>query len=136
MGDFVKYYDGAFSEAGNLGRETPIMADCWHPRVVYSEPLGLYVMSSKPILAASQGKIEGLDGQYKVAQFCVSEDMISRSEPKIFYKDGRPFGNHYNAIISDDKECQPNILKSNDFSVLCNHNGSLVSRYKSKFVKL
>ena len=62
--------------------------------------------------------------------------MISRSEPKIFYKDGRPFGNHYNAIISDDKECQPNILKSNDFSVLCNHNGSLVSRYKSKFVKL
>ena len=136
MGDFVKYYDGAFSEAGNLGRETPIITDCWHPRVVYSEPLGLYIMSSKPILAAVRGKIEGLDEMYKVAQFCVSEDLINWSEQKIFYQNGIPFGNHYNAIISDDKECQPNILKSNEFSVLCNHNGSLVSRYKSKLVKL
>ena len=136
MGDFVKYYDGAFCEAGNLGRETPIIKDCWHPRVVYSEPMGLYVMSSKPIIAAVKGRISGLDGQFKVAQFCVSEDLIHWSKPKIFYQDGIPFGNHYNAIISDDADCPPNLLKTNEFSMLCNHNGSLVERIKTKLIKL
>ena len=58
MGDFVKYYDGAFCEAGNLGRESIIM-----------------------------------------------------------------------------KDCQPNILKTNEFSLLCNHNGSLVERFKARLVK-
>lgn len=135
MGDFVKYYDGAFCEAGNLGRESAILCDCWHPRVVFSEPLGLYIMSSKPILAATRGEISGLDEQRKVAQFCVSRDMIHWSEQKVFYIDGIPFGNHYNAIISDDPDCQPNILKSNEFSMLCNHNGSLVERFRTRLVK-
>lgn len=136
MGDFVKYYNGSFCEAGNLGRESVIVKDCWHPRVVYSEPLGLYIMSSKPIIAAAKNEIEGLDAQRKVAQFSVSKDMIHWSEQKIFYVDGAPFGNHYNAIISDDENSQPNILKSNEFSMLCNPNGNLVTRYKSKIVEI
>ena len=135
MGDFVKYYDGAFCEAGNLGRESIIMKDCWHPRVVYSEPEKCYIMTSKPIISALKGKISGLDEKMKVAQFCVSDDLIHWTKPTIFYEDGIPFGNHYNAIISDDKDCQPNILKTNEFSLLCNHNGSLVERFKARLVK-
>lgn len=134
MGDFVKFYDGAFCEAGNLGRETAILPDCWHPRVVYSEPFGLYIMSSKPLIGTKRGEIVGIDGKRKVAQFCVSKDLIHWSKPKVFYNDGIPFGNHYNAIISDDADCQPNILKSNEFSILCNHNGTDVERFKSRIV--
>ena len=136
MGDFVKYYNGAFCEAGNLGRETAILDDCWHPRVVYSEPLGLYIMTSKPIMGTKNGFVKNVDEKRRVAQFCVSKDLVNWSDPKVFYVDGRPFGNHYNAIVSDDENCQPNVLKSNEFSILCNHNATLVERFKSKIVKL
>ena len=136
MGDFVKYYNGAFCEAGNLGRETAILPDCWHPRVVYSEPLGLYIMTSKPLLGAKKGYIKNLDAMRKVTQFCVSKDLINWSEPKIFYVDDIPFGNHYNAIVPDDKISQPNVLTSNEFSILCNHNATLVERFKAKIVKI
>lgn len=133
MGDFVKYYDGAFCEAGNLGRETAIMDDCWHPRVVYSEPYSLYIMTSKPTTAAKKGLIKGIDKKRKVCQFCTSKDLINWSEPVIIKKDGIPFGNHYNAIVSDDN-CQPNILKTNEFSILCNHNATDVERFKAKIL--
>lgn len=134
MGDFVKYYDGAFCEAGNMGKETAILPDCWHPRVVYSEPHQLYIMISKPMMASKRGEISGLDEKRKVAQFCVSKDLVNWSEPKVFYNNGIPFGNHYNAIISDDCDRQPNILKTNEFSILCNHNGTDVERYKAKIL--
>ncbi|MBE6787613.1 MAG: hypothetical protein E7537_04620 [Ruminococcaceae bacterium] len=134
MGDFVKYYDGAFCEAGNLGRESAILADCWHPRVVYSQPLDLYIMVSKPMMAAKCGKIKGLDQKRKVAQFCVSKDLVNWSCPKVFPNGDKPFGNHYNAIVSDDGDCQPHILKTNEFSILCNHNGTDVERFKAKII--
>lgn len=129
MGDFVKYYNGAFCEAGNLGRETAILADAWHPRVVYSVPEKLYIMTSKPILAAMKGKIPGLDRKRKVMQISTSTDLIHWSEPEIVYKDGEPWGNHYNAMVPDDGENQPNILSANRFSILNNHNGTDVLRY-------
>lgn len=134
MGDFVKYYDGAFSEAGNLGRETAILPDCWHPRVVYSRPHDRYIMISKPIMATKLGQIEGLDIRRKVAQFCVSKDLVNWSTPKVFYVDGIPFGNHYNAIVSDDPTSQPHVLTSDTFSILCNHNATAVERYKTRLV--
>ena len=46
------------------------------------------------------------------------------------YQDGKPWGNHYNAIVPDDKINQPNIIASNEFSILNNHNGTDVARYK------
>ncbi len=134
MGDFVKYYNGAFCEAGNLGRETAIMDDCWHPRVVYSEPLDLYIMTSKPLMGTKRGLIKNIDEKRKVCQFSTSKDLVNWTEPVVFYNEsGIPFGNHYNAIISED-DCQPNVLKSNEFSILCNHNATLVERYKAKIV--
>lgn len=132
MGDFVKYYDGSFCEAGNLGKETPVLEDAWHPRVVYSIPEKLYIMTSKPILAAMKGKIPGLDKKRKVMQISTSTDLIHWSEPELVYKDGEVWGNHYNAMVPDDTVYQPNILSTNRFSILNNHNGTDVIRYPAE----
>jgi len=129
MGDFVKYYDGAFCEAGNLGRESAILSDVWHPRVVYSVPEKMFIMTSKPILSTMKNRIEGVDAKARVMQISTSRDMLHWSKPEIVYRDGKPWGNHYNAIVPDDTVSQPNILTSNRFSLLNNHNGTDVMRY-------
>lgn len=135
MGDFVKYYDGKWEEAGNLGKESVILKDCWHPRVVYSEVEKLYIMTSKPIAKCMQEQIPGLDFKGKVMQISTSKDLVNWSEPEICYVDGKPWGNHYNAIIPEDTEKQPNILSSNKFSILNCHNGTDVMRYRVELVK-
>jgi len=136
MGDFVKYYLGEFSEAGNLGRETLILKDAWHPRVVYSESHKMYIMTSKPIIKSKDmTDVPGMDEKRKVMQISVSKDMLNWSTPEIVYIDGKVWGNHYNAIISDDKDAQPNILLSDTFSILNNHNGTDVLRYKAQLIK-
>ena len=136
MGDFVKYYDGAFCEAGNLGKESAILSDAWHPRVVYSIPERMYIMTSKPIISAKKGEIEGLDKKKRVMQISVSNDLIHWSAPEIVYQNGLPWGNHYNAIVSNDKVSQPNILAENKFSILNNHNGTDVMRYLTELKRL
>ena len=130
MGDFVKYYNGAFCEAGNLGKESPIISDAWHPRVVYSKVEKMYIMTSKPIVAAGKGKFEGLDKHCKIMQISTSTDLVNWTTPEPVFIDGKPWGNHYNAIISDDAGVQPNVLTKNSFSILNNHNGTDVMRYK------
>ena len=132
MGDFVKYYNGAFCEAGNLGRESAILEDAWHPRVVYSVPEKTFIMTSKPILSAMKGEIAGLDEKARVMQIATSSDMIHWSKPEIVFVDGRPWGNHYNAIVPDDKVNSPGVLTSNSFSILNNHNGTDVIRYPAQ----
>lgn len=136
MGDFVKYYDGAFCEAGNLGRETAIVKDAWHPRVVYSEVEKMFIMTSKPIIASAKCKISGVSGiRGEVVQISTSTDMINWSASEVVYKDGKPWGNHYNAIVPDDKINQPNILTDNKFSILNNHNGTNVIRYPVELIR-
>ena len=135
MGDFVKYYNGSFCEAGNLGKETPILQNAWHPRVVYSQKEKIYIMTSKPILSTMQGKIKGVDESGKVMQISTSKDLINWSEPEIVYNNGKVFGNHYNAIVPDDDKNQPNILADNKFSILNNHNGTNVMRYPVELIK-
>lgn len=136
MGDFVKYYNGAFCEAGNLGKESAILKDAWHPRVVFNEKENLYIMTSKPIVACVKGKIYGcseIGG--KVAQISTSNDLINWLPPEVIYKDGKPWGNHYNAIVPNDDKNQPNILTENKFSILNNHNGTTVIRYPVELIK-
>ena len=135
MGDFVKYYDGAFCEAGNLGRESAILTDMWHPRVVYSEPEGIYIMTGKPIVATQRGEIEGVNARGQVMQISISEDLVHWSEPQIMYHEGNPWGNHYNAIVPDDTRAQPCVLTSDRFSILNNHNGTDVDRYATRLVR-
>lgn len=136
MGDFVKYYDGSFCEAGNLGKESVILKDCWHPRVVYSEVEKMYIMTSKPIYSSKRPPLNEECGPAgKVVQIATSKDLVNWSTPEIVYKDGKPFGNHYNAIVPDDKVSQPNVLTSNKFSMLNNHNGTDVIRYPVEIIK-
>jgi hypothetical protein len=136
MGDFVKYYEGSFCEAGNLGKETMILKDAWHPRVVYSEPEKMFIMTSKPIAKVMHEEIPGAQaGVGKVVQISTSKDLINWSEPEIVYKDGLPWGNHYNAFVPDDTVSQPNILTTNKFSMLNNHNGTNVDRYSIELIK-
>ena len=76
-----------------------------------------------------KGKIPGLDKKRKVMQISTSTDLIHWSEPELVYKDGEVWGNHYNAMVPDDTVYQPNILSTNRFSILNNHNGTDVIRY-------
>jgi hypothetical protein len=129
MGDFVKYYNGAFCEAGNLGKESVVLENAWHPRVVYSEPEKLFLMTSKPIVSAFHNEIDGIDRKGRVMQISISTDLLHWSKPEIVYQNGAPWGNHYNAIVPNDNISQPNVLTENKFSILNNHNGTDVMRY-------
>ncbi|MBR2445842.1 MAG: hypothetical protein IKB28_04145 [Clostridia bacterium] len=135
MGDFVKFYDGAFCEAGNMGKESPVVRDMWHARVVWCEPLGCYLMTGKPIIKAWKGEIEGVDWPHYVMAIATSDDLVHWSEPEVVYKDGKPFGNHYNALFPDDRVSAPNVLPTLEFSILNNHNGTDVTRYPARIVK-
>jgi hypothetical protein len=134
MGDFVKFYEGSFCEAGNLGRESVILEDAWHPRVLYWEPEKMYIMTSKAVNSVRHCALEELVTDGKALQISVSKDLINWSKPELFLHDGRAWGHVYQAIIPDDKEKQPNILSGNSFSIFLNGNGTDVLRYPAKFV--
>ena len=108
------------------------MEDAWHPRVVYSQPENIFIMTSKPIVACLRNEIDGADGRGLVMQISTSTDLINWSKPEIVYIDGKPWGNHYNAIVPNDKISQPCVLTENVFSILNNHNGTDVMRYSAE----
>ena len=130
FGDFVKYYNGSFCEAGNFGRETAIIKNSWHARVVYSEPLGAYVMSSVNV---SPGEEKLVDDIMRVR---TGNSLLEWSEPITVYKDGNEFGNHYVAFANSDDKTQPYILTSNEFSIMTNHNCTDVMNYPVKIMKI
>lgn len=124
MGDFVKYYDGAFCEAGNLGRETPVVLNAWHPRVTYFEKYGTYLMSASVIRPDTfAGVVED------VMVIRESRDLLSWSVPMTVEKDGVPFGNHYCAMVACKRDELPQSVSGDTFAVLLNHNGTDVVRY-------
>ena len=131
FGDFVKYYDGAFCEAGNFGRETAIVKNSWHAKVVYSQPLQCFIMSSVLVNPSRDSNKQVDDVMY----VRTSADMLTWSEAIAVEKDGQAWGNHYVAIFNDDDETQPHILTKNEFFVLTNHNGTTVMRYPVKLTK-
>lgn len=127
MGDFVKYYNGEFCEAGNLGKETAIIHNSWHPRMVYSRKYDCYIITSSPV---NFGNNKQLIADYMEVR--TSKDMFDWSEPITVEREGKLFGNHYMAIVSDDVDEQPNIIKDDACSILTNHNGTNVMRYFAK----
>ena len=131
MGDFVKYYNGSFCEAGNFGKETAITRLSWHPRVTYSKKYDKFFMSSSRIHPHAKMGHTVED----VMEVRTSDDMIHWSEPVIAQKDGSDFGNHYVAMVSDDTVNQPNVIEGETFSILSNHNGTDVLRFPSKFIE-
>ena len=127
MGDFVKYYDGAFCEAGNLGRETPLVPNAWHPRVAYFEAYGTYLMSYSPILP---GRFQGVVSDLMDVR--AGADLLSWGEPVTVTREGQPFGNHYVAMIGEDPTAQPCVVTGDEFAILTNHNGTDVKRFVGK----
>ncbi len=127
MGDFVKYYNGEFCEAGNLGKETPIILNSWHARAVYSKKYDTYFMTSSPINFGNNTQLVA-----DVMEVRTSKDLLHWSEPITVEHEGELFGNHYMAMVSDEIDEQPNIIKGDSFSILTNHNGTSVMRYSAK----
>jgi hypothetical protein len=89
-------------------------------------------MTSKPIVACLRNEINGADGRGLVMQISTSHDLLNWSKPEIVCMNGVPWGNHYNAIVPNDKISQPNVLTENTFSILNNHNGTDVVRYQAE----
>lgn len=117
FGDFVKYYNGAFCEAGNFGRETPIVENAWHARVAYMEELKTYVLSYVPAIV----------GEKYVSDLMVwrtGNDLINWSEPIKVERNGKHWGNHYVAVCDTTTSGQPFIVKGNEFCILSNHNAT------------
>lgn len=124
MGDFVKYYNGSFCEAGNFGRESAIVKNSWHPRIVYSETLNAYIMASSPILPDCKTTVVA-----DYLELRTSADLLTWSEPVSVEKDGKKFGSHYHTPLPFHGKGKPQILGGDEFTVLCGHNGTDVSAY-------
>ena len=123
MGDFVKYYNGSFCEAGNLGRETPIVENGWHAGIVRSQPLGCWLMASVPVGDDPERSPYLAD----LMELRRSDDLLHWSDPQRFEKDGKPFGNHYVKPMSYHAEGDPFVLRDGRMTILTCHNGTDVS---------
>lgn len=131
MGDFVKYYDGAFCEAGNLGKESPVALAGWHPKVVYLKKHGKYLMSSALARLKPNGGMVN-----PIMEVRESDDLIHWSTPVRLTRDGAEFGGHYCGMYSCGTESQPHVIDSDDLLILTNGNGTDVTRYEAKIQKL
>ena len=132
MGDFVKYYNGAFCEPGNFGKETVIARDTWHPRIVYLEKYDTYLMSGTRLGIKDDGNF----GSTLKTVLSTSSDLVNWTEqiyaPTV---DGKVFGNHYVAIRPTDKTSHANVISDDDFCFLTNHNATDVKKFKTKVIK-
>ena len=126
MGDFVKYYEGAFCEAGNFGKETPIAHNSWHARIVYLKKYKKYILTSSPMRPEKEISRVIED----VMEVRESEDLLHWSEPVRLEKGGQAFGNHYVAMVADDRKNPPNVIEGDEGAILSNHNGTNVDRFR------
>lgn len=134
MGDFVKFYDGAFSEAGNFGKETPIVKALWHPSIVYLREEKLYMLSGSPVCCGNV-----LDPAHperlinRVVELRFSENLLDWSEPIRLEKDGKAFGAHYCSFYSAERERSAAVSGNKLVLQLCG-NGLDVIGYKVDFI--
>lgn len=136
MGDFVKYYNGAFCEAGNLGKESVVVSNVWHPRVAWSEKMKKYIMVGSPLSENVQQILQSTVVAGRVAnvlQWRTSEDLIHWSEPQQVRYEGKDFGAHYMALIDDCEGTQPHVVKGDHFSFLTSNTNQDVERYTAHF---
>ncbi len=125
MGDFVKYYNGAFCEAGNLGKESPVVLGGWHPRVVYLEKYGKYLMSSSLARPKPNGGMVN-----HIMEVRESEDLLHWSDPVQLTREGEPFGGHYVGLYDGGTKNQTNVIEGDTAVILTNGNGTDVTRYE------
>ena len=123
MGDFVKYYNGSFCEAGNLGKESPIVLGGWHPKVVYLKKYNKYLMSSSLTRLKPNGGMVN-----PIMEIRESDDMINWSEPIQMTRDGELFGGHYVGFYSDSDSGYPFDIEEDRLVIFRNGNGTDVTR--------
>ncbi len=127
MGDFVKFYDGAFSEPGNMGRESPVVKNAWHSRVAYAASLECYMMTSTKMIP-DRPLAQTLPDYMEIR---TSENLTDWSEPCSVEYGGKLFGNHYNAVCSASSTLPPEVIEE-EFLFLTGHNGTDVTLYQAK----
>lgn len=128
MGDFVKYYDGSFSEAGNLGKESVIVRSGWHPRVIFDTARNRYLMCYNLFDRTLVEKF-GLTEHMVVSE---GKSLTEWGEPLALRdRDGHFFGNHYNAIVSADAFGQP-CECAGTVCIMTGHNGTDVTGYDAE----
>ena len=128
MGDFVKLYEGSFCEAGNFGKESVLAKNVWHPRIVYLEKYGVYLMSGTRW-------DEGNNRSSCETVFRTSEDLIHWSEPEDApIIEGKIFGNHYVAIRPTDSGSHASVIGGDELCFLTNHNATDVKKFRTKIV--
>lgn len=135
IGDFVKYYNGAFCEAGNFGKETPIVLDAWHAKVNKLVDAHCYVMSStKKVKDGTYNPNDGSSVIERQIQLRVSLDLISWSEPFELKNQQEKFGDHYCAFYSsNDHDCHD--ITGNKLILQLNGNGTDVFSYDVEILK-
>ena len=131
MGDFVKYYNGAFSEAGNLGKESPIVLAGWHPRVVFLKEHGRYLMTTSLTRLKPNGGMVN-----PIMEVRESEDLIHWSDPVRLTRDGEEFGGHYAGLYASDTVNSPNVIEGDAPIVLLNGNGTDVTRHETRIERI
>lgn len=124
IGDMVKYHDGAFCEPGNLGKESRIVPNAWHPQVVYSGALDAYIMGSVAF--------DVKNNRRKILELRTSRDLIHWSEPVELRGNGDEFRRHYVSIVSTDQTGPHNVIGTR-FAVLGCDNGTDVKRHDVVF---
>ena len=132
MGDFVKYYNGAFCEAGNFGKETKLIDNAWHPRVLWLESRQLYMMAACQVIPSHT---PGIKNVKDVTQLRFSKDLVNWSEPEYVSYEDKPFGNHYVAAVHNDGISQPHIATTDNISFLTNHNGTDVDHHTARIIE-
>lgn len=130
MGDFVKFYNGAFQEAGNFGKETPVVINSRHPRVAYFKELDCYVLTSSTV---NFGNTTQIISDYMVIR--TSKDLVNWSDPITVEKDGKLFGNHYQAICSYHGNNDTYVVEKDKFTILNCHNGTDVKAFDVYLIK-
>ena len=112
MGDFVKYYKGAFTEPGNMGKESPISSNTWHSRIIYSEHDGYYYMAYNPV-------------QPHVKTYVLADKLVIKKSRNLFEWDNatkveidEEIHGHYFTIVPANVMDNPFVNKTNKFSVL------------------
>ena len=134
VGDFVKYYNGAFSEAGVFGRESVIVKGAWHAKVVKLKDLGLYMMSYSGF--NKNGTYDPNNGGAvirRAIELRFSCNLVDWSESAVIKKDDKDFGNHYCAFYPDNTVDNFDI-SGNKFIIQLNGNGTDVMAYDAELI--
>jgi len=130
MGDFVKYYDGQFQEAGNMGKETPISLNSWHSRVIFSKKDHYYYMAYNPVLAKTL--------PYPLADYMVikrSKNLLDWSNAEVVEVGEEKIAGHYFTLLPKDALGNPFINDTDEFSILISGSALDVKGFDIKIEK-